>query len=38
MQMRAAIRFCETLFGADYAATMRRAAENAMERKSSRAS
>jgi hypothetical protein len=41
MQMKAAIRFCETLFGADYAATMRRAAENAMvavERKSSRAS
>jgi len=41
MQMNAAIRFCETLFGQDYAATMRRAAENAMvavERKSSRAS
>jgi hypothetical protein len=41
MQMNAAIRFCETLFGADYAATMRRAAENAkvaVERKSSRAS
>jgi hypothetical protein len=41
MQMNAAIRFCETLFGQDYAATMRRAAENAMvavERQSSRAS
>jgi hypothetical protein len=34
----AAIRFCDVLFGADYASLMSRAAENAMtgERKSSR--
>jgi hypothetical protein len=39
MQMVAAIRFCDVLFGADYAALMSRAAENAVtgERKSSRA-
>ncbi|WP_426434874.1 hypothetical protein [Bradyrhizobium genosp. P] len=39
-QVKAAIRFCEVLFGHDYAALMKRAAENAMtgERKSSRAS
>jgi hypothetical protein len=30
MQARAAIRFCEVLFGQDYAALMNRAAENAM--------
>jgi len=34
----AAIRFCDVLFGADYASLMSRAAENAVtgERKSSR--
>jgi hypothetical protein len=39
MQVAAAIRFCDVLFGADYAALMSRAAENAVtgERKSSRA-
>ena len=38
-QVHAAIRFCDLLFGADYASLMSRAAENAMtgERKSSRA-
>ncbi|MGY3608321.1 MULTISPECIES: hypothetical protein [unclassified Bradyrhizobium] len=38
-QASAAIRFCEVLFGHDYASLMNRAAENAMtgERKSSRA-
>jgi hypothetical protein len=38
MQVNAAIRFCEVLFGRDYALLMNRAAENAMtgERKSSR--
>jgi hypothetical protein len=38
-QVKAAIRFCEVLFGQDYASLMRRAAENAMtgERKPSRA-
>ena len=40
MQVDAAIRFCEVLFGQDYASLMKRAAENALtgERKSSRAS
>lgn len=42
MQVDAAIRFCEVLFGQDYASLMSRAAENAVtgagERKSSRAS
>ncbi|WP_024512469.1 hypothetical protein [Bradyrhizobium sp. ARR65] len=40
MQFSAAIRFCEVLFGQDYAALMSRAAESALtgERKSSRAS
>ncbi len=40
MQVKAAIRFCEVLFGQDYASLMSRAAENAVtgERKSSRAS
>jgi hypothetical protein len=40
MQVSAAIRFCEVLFGHDYASLMTRAAENALtgERKSSRAS
>ncbi|MDO9062486.1 MAG: hypothetical protein Q7U92_26165 [Bradyrhizobium sp.] len=40
MQVRAAIRFCEVLFGQDYASLMSRAAENAqtVERKPSRAS
>jgi hypothetical protein len=40
MQVAAAVRFCEVLFGHDYASLMSRAAENAMtgERKSSRAS
>jgi hypothetical protein len=40
MQVAAAIRFCEVLFGHDYASLMTRAAENALtgERKSSRAS
>ena len=40
MQVKAAIRFCEVLFGKDYASLMSRAAENAqtVERKSSRAS
>lgn len=40
MQVKAAIRFCEVLFGNDYASLMSRAAENAMtgERKSTRAS
>ena len=39
MQVKAAIRFCEVLFGHDYASLMSRAAENALtgERKSSRA-
>ena len=39
MQARAAIRFCEVLFGRDYALLMSRAADNAVvgERKSSRA-
>ena len=39
MQVQAAIRFCEVLFGRDYASLMSRAAENAMtgERKPSRA-
>ncbi|MBR0694954.1 hypothetical protein [Bradyrhizobium lablabi] len=39
MQVKAAIRFCEILFGHDYASLMSRAAENAVtgERKSSRA-
>jgi hypothetical protein len=39
MQVNAAIRFCDVLFGNDYASLMSRAAENAMtvERKSSRA-
>ena len=38
MQVGAAIRFCDVLFGSDYASLMSRAAENAMtgERKSSR--
>ena len=40
MQVAAAIRFCEVLFGQDYASLMSRAAENAVsgERKPSRAS
>jgi hypothetical protein len=40
MQVSAAIRFCEVLFGQDYASLMSRAAENALigERKASRAS
>lgn len=40
MQVAAAVRFCEVLFGHDYASLMSRAAENALtgERKSSRAS
>jgi hypothetical protein len=40
MQVKAAIRFCEVLFGQDYASLMSRAAENAqtVERKPSRAS
>ena len=39
MQVAAAIRFCDVLFGADYASLMSRAAENAVigERKPSRA-
>ena len=39
MQVQAAIRFCEVLFGRDYASLMSRAAENAVagERKPSRA-
>jgi hypothetical protein len=39
MQVSAAIRFCEVLFGHDYASLMSRAAENALtdERKPSRA-
>lgn len=39
MQVQAAIRFCEVLFGNDYASLMSRAAENAMtgERKPARA-
>jgi len=39
MQVKAAIRFCEVLFGHDYASLMSRAAENAVtgERKPSRA-
>ena len=39
MQVKAAVRFCEVLFGDDYASLMSRAAENALtgERKSSRA-
>ena len=39
-QVSAAVRFCEVLFGPDYASLMSRAAENALtgERKSSRAS
>ena len=38
MQVQAAIRFCEVLFGHDYASLMRRAAESALagERKTSR--
>jgi hypothetical protein len=38
MQVSAAIRFCEVLFGHDYASLMARAAENGLtgERKSSR--
>jgi hypothetical protein len=38
MQVKAAIRFCEVLFGHDYASLMSRAAENAVtgERKSTR--
>jgi len=38
MQVNAAIRFCDALFGSDYASLMKRAAENAVtgERKSSR--
>ena len=38
MQVKAAIRFCEVLFGQDYASLMSRAAENALtgERKSAR--
>jgi hypothetical protein len=38
MQVTAAIRFCDVLFGSDYASLMNRAAENAVtgERKSSR--
>jgi hypothetical protein len=37
-QVKAAIRFCEVLFGSDYASLMSRAAENALvgERKSAR--
>jgi hypothetical protein len=40
MQVQAAIRFCEVLFGHDYASLMSRAADNALtgERKPSRAS
>jgi hypothetical protein len=40
MQVKAAIRFCEVLFGHDYASLMSRAADNAVtgERKSTRAS
>ena len=40
MQVSAAIKFCEMLFGHDYASLMSRAAENALtgERKASRAS
>lgn len=40
MQVKAAISFCEVLFGQDYASLMSRAAENALtgERKSQRAS
>ena len=42
MQVNAAIRFCEVLFGHDYASLMSRAAESAAsgasERKASRAS
>jgi hypothetical protein len=40
MQVKAAIRFCEVLFGTDYASLMSRAAENAqsVERKPKRAS
>jgi hypothetical protein len=39
MQVKAAIRFCDVLFGHDYASLMSRAAENALsgERKSTRA-
>jgi hypothetical protein len=39
MQVQAAIRFCELLFGHDYASLMSRAAENAVtgERTTSRA-
>jgi hypothetical protein len=38
-QVKAAIRFCDVLFGHDYASLMNRAAENALsgERKSTRA-
>jgi hypothetical protein len=38
MQVNAAIRFCEVLFGQDYASLMSRAAENAVngERKATR--
>jgi argonaute-like protein implicated in RNA metabolism and viral defense len=40
IQVSAAIRFCDVLFGHDYASLMSRAADNALtgERKSSRAS
>jgi hypothetical protein len=40
LQANAAIRFCEALFGREYASLMRRAVENALtvEHKSSRAS
>ena len=40
MQAQAAIRFCEILFGHDYASLMSRAAENAVtgERKATKAS
>ena len=40
MQVKAAIRFCEILFGHDYASLMSRAAENAVtgERKATKAS
>ena len=40
VQVKAAIRFCEVLFGHDYASLMSRAAENAVtgERKTTKAS
>ena len=37
MQVKAAIRFCEVLFGPDYASLMSRAAENAVTGERSRA-